>query len=66
MKLSHFTAEQNLCILHGHIFVMRVELSLSICQVSSSIPYEPLREKTNTLGSDQVRHKPGCSITEDG
>ena len=26
---------------------------------------EPVREKTNSLGSDQVRHKPGCSVTED-
>ena len=28
--------------------------------------YEPMREKTNNLGSDQVRHKPGCTVTEDG
>ena len=27
---------------------------------------EPVREKTNSLGSDQVRHKPGCTVTEDG
>ena len=27
--------------------------------------YEPVREKTNNLGSDQVRHKPGCTVTED-
>ena len=27
---------------------------------------EPVREKTNNLGSDQVRHKPGCAVTEDG
>ena len=26
---------------------------------------EPVREKTNNLGSDQVRHKPGCTVTED-
>ena len=25
-----------------------------------------MREKTNNLGSDQVRHKPGCTSTEDG
>ena len=23
-------------------------------------------EKTNNMGSDQVRHKPGCIVTEDG
>ena len=28
--------------------------------------YEPVREKTNNLGSDQIRHKPGCTGTEDG
>ena len=27
---------------------------------------EPVREKTNNLGSDEVRHKPGCTVTEDG
>ena len=27
---------------------------------------EPVCEKTNNLGSDQVRHKPGCTNTEDG
>ena len=28
--------------------------------------YEPVREKTNNLGSEQVQHKPGCTVTEDG
>ena len=28
--------------------------------------FEPVHEKTNNLGSDQVRHKPGCTVTEDG
>ena len=28
--------------------------------------YEPRREKTNILVSDLVRHKPGCTATEDG
>ena len=27
---------------------------------------EPRHEKTNILVSDQVRHKPGCTVTEDG
>ena len=26
--------------------------------------FEPVREKTNNLRSDQVRHKPGCTVTE--
>ena len=28
--------------------------------------FEPVREKTNSLGSDQVRHKLGCTVTENG
>ena len=36
----------------------------SICVNISS--YGPVREKTNNLGSDQVRHKPCCSDTEAG
>ena len=27
---------------------------------------EPVREKTNNLGSKQVRYKPSCTVTEDG
>ena len=28
--------------------------------------YEPVRDKTNNLGCDQVRHKQGCTVTEAG
>ena len=28
--------------------------------------FELVCEKTNNLDSDQVRHKPGCTVTEDG
>ena len=28
--------------------------------------FEPRHEKTNILVSDLVRHKPGCTTTEDG
>ena len=28
------------------------------------LKYEPVREKTNNLGSDQVRHKPVCTATQ--
>ena len=28
--------------------------------------FELVFEKTNNLDSDQVRHKPGCTVTEDG
>ena len=38
-------------ILHRHVIVM---------------VYEPRCEKTNVLGSNLVRHKPGCTTAEDG
>ena len=28
--------------------------------------YEPVGEKTKNLGSNQVQHKPGFTVTEDG
>ena len=31
-----------------------------------TMPNEPVHEKTNNLGSHQVRHKPACTFTEDG
>ena len=34
--------------------------------LGQSKPIEPVREKTNNLGSDEVRHKPGCTSAEDG
>ena len=30
-----------------------------------ALPNEPVRDKTNNLSSDQVRHKPGCTVEED-
>ena len=33
---------------------------------SFSLIFEPVREKTNNLGSDQARYKPGCTASEDG
>ena len=41
-------------------------LGLSCRPATSAEIYEPVREKTNNLGSDHVRHKPGCTVTEDG
>ena len=30
------------------------------------VSIEPVREKTNNLGSNQVPHKLGCTVIEDG
>ena len=44
--------KKNLCILHGQVFIMG--------------HFEPRRGKANIVVSDQVRHKPACTVTEDG
>ena len=48
------------------------EMMKIIFQLSSNTHFtcsssnEPCHEKTNVLVSDLVRHKPGCTATEDG
>ena len=42
------------------------KLDASGKSVIPGMTIEPLREKTNNLGSDQARHKPTCTVTEDG
>ena len=53
---------------NGLVMIVR-ELRLIICprHVLFFIPiqFEPMRKKTNNLGSDKVGHKPGCTVTED-
>ena len=34
--------------------------------IPSTLKFEPRHEKTNVLVSNLVRHKPGCTDTEDG
>ena len=53
--------------------VVRVKLGLKpkvICCIIALIIFiysnEPRHEKTNILVSDQVRHKPRCTVIEDG
>ena len=42
------------------------ELHCLECIISLASICEPRHEKTNVLVSDQVRHKPGCTATEEG
>ena len=35
-------------------------------EVINLLSNEPVREKTNNLGPDKVRHKTSCTVTEDG
>ena len=53
------------CSEHSHKYV---EAKKETTEVDYTIAesYEPRHEKTNVLVSDQVRHKPGCTATEDG
>ena len=39
--------------------------SVVVCCLDSII-FDPRHEKTKVLVSDLVRHKPGCTATEDG
>ena len=44
---------------------MKIKLNLFDLKFYLAL-FEPRHEKTNVLVSDQVRHKPGCTATEDG
>ena len=37
-----------------------------MCLRAVILTYEPRCEKTGLGVSDEVRHKPGCTVTEDG
>ena len=60
--------------IEGSILMITAQMLFSICGPFINILYtyvflelyEPVREKTNNLGSDQVQHKPDCTVTEDG
>ena len=39
-------------------------ISNGILNCPIQVCHEPVREKTNNSSSDQVRHKPGCIVTE--
>ena len=54
---SGYTCELN-------VFV-KIKLSKEYLYVDE-IGIESVRKKTNNLGSCQVRHKPACTVTEDG
>ena len=53
------------------LIVRAIQNDLKDIQKSKSINitinlFEPVCEKTNNFGSDLFRHKPGCTVTEDG
>ena len=80
MKIVIFRAVKNRCMLHGHVFVMDLIFQMisllpgkvlrllefvgfsgnKVCYMSC------VTRKPVFRVSDQVRRKPGCTITEDG
>ena len=44
----------------------RILTSSPQTEESERIEIEPVLEKTNNMGSDQVGHKPACTVTEAG
>ena len=48
------------------IYQTLLEVVTSIDNIINTLLNEPVHEKTNSLGSDQVQQKPGCTVTEDG
>ena len=44
----------------------RIQSISLVSAQSKPLLFEPQHEKTNFVVSDQVRHKPSCTITEDG
>ena len=55
------TTEYQLGLNPGHL-----DSVFNTLTAGGAIRNEPVHEKTNDLGSDQVRHKRGCTVTEDG
>ena len=50
----------------SHTILWKQPFSISPCSGKPPAKYEPRYDKTNVLVSDLVRHKPGCTATEDG
>ena len=53
-KCMHHTLLSQISVYHFSKFTI---------VLSGQLKYEPVHEKTNNLGPDQVLHKPGCTVT---
>ena len=68
------TESQTIRICFSDVFLNNCLLILSLAKSLIHVTerrgvkntFEPCHEKTNVLVSDLVRHKPGCTATEDG
>ena len=64
--MNIFTAVKYCCILHGHVCIMCHVAEEQIRRVFDD-NYMSLVVRKPVFGvSGQVRHKPGCTATEDG
>ena len=62
-KVKHHRNSDTKTSNRDHIRTTALELSV---KTSFMFEFEQRYEKTNVLVSDLVRHKPGCTATEDG
>ena len=53
-----------LTLLNKILFI--VMFIVNVCNLSFPIINEPVREKTNNLGSEHAPRIPACTVTEDG
>ena len=73
LGVKTITVSLNTCISYGKCIYMNVH-AVGVKIITAYLKYifygkyihEPCCEKTNILDSDLVRHKPGCTATEDG
>ena len=61
-KYIMITSPYNIYPLIPHFYIVK----LWCTGVYLFFLFKPLREKTNNLGSDQIQHKLGYTVTEDG
>ena len=66
-KMSPHPRDTTLCLLHTNFEVSYYSLPVGRMVALWLLHHnnEPSCEKTNNVVSDQVRHKPACTITED-
>ena len=64
-KYRHFCLESIHVSDQNGFFIENVILTREN-SIKFQLIFEPVREKTNNLGFEQVRHKAGCTITEKG
>ena len=67
---SHVMARKKEIVITGEPMILRIQHqeNMSVKRITPETPlsYEPVHKKTNNLGFRTGRHKPACTVTEDG